>query len=133
MDANPLRYVYLKTLYPGGVSVAPNETVDSRPMNVLVAPNNLGAAKLYFDAQTHLLCRVEETGEVSAYYKNIAEFIDYKKVENVLFPFRIVHSSTAPGGAKTEFRISHVTENVKLEPGIFDRPQAGAVILGGKR
>lgn len=133
MNANPLRYVYLKSLYPSGLSVGPKETLDSKPMDVVVAPNNLGAAKLYFDAQTHLLCKVEETGEVSAYYKNTAEFMDYKKVDNVLFPFRIVHSSTAPGGGKEDLRISKVTNNVHITPGVFSRPQAGAATLGGKR
>jgi hypothetical protein len=133
MNANPLRYVYLKTLYPKGFSLGPKETVDNRPMDVLIAPNNLGATKLYFDAQSHLLCKVEETGDVSAYYKNTAEFADYKKVDDVLFPFRIMHSTNAPGGAKEDFHVSQVINNVPIRAEVFGKPQASAVISGGKR
>jgi len=133
MNANPLRYVYLRALYPGGVSLGPKETIEGKPMDVLLAPNSLGTTKVYFDAQTHLLCRVEESGEVSAYYKNTADFMDYQKVDSVLFPFRIVHSSTSPGEPQEDFRVIQVTHNVKLRPEVFEKPQGGAVIFGGKR
>jgi hypothetical protein len=132
MNANPLRYVYLKSLYPGGVSLGPKETVDGKPMDVLVAPNNLGATKFYFDAQSHLLDKVEESGEASAYFKNTTEFMDYRKVDNVLFPFRIVHSTTAPDAAKEDFHVSQVINNVEVKPGAFAKPQGGPVTFGGK-
>jgi hypothetical protein len=123
MDANPLRYVHLKELYPE-LSSAPSETVEERPMHVIVAPNNLGATKFYFDAETHLLRRVEETGETSAYYKTSTDFLDYKSVNAVQFPFRIVHSTTEPGGAKEEFRVSKVIDNAPLNPAAFNNPRA---------
>jgi hypothetical protein len=133
MNANPLRFVYLKALYPGGVSVAPAATLDEKPMDVLAAPNKLGVTKLYFDAQTHLLCKVEEAGEASAYFKNTTEFLDYKKADNVLFPFRIVRSTTAPDTPKQDFHVSEVTHNLEIKPQTFGKPQAGAVTFGGKR
>jgi hypothetical protein len=132
MDANPLRYVYLKSLYTD-VSVGAREALDGKPMDVLVAPNNLGATKFYFDAQSHLLCKLEETGEVSAYFKNTAEFSDYKPVDGILFPFRITHTTTAVGGSTKEFHVSKVRNNIPVKPEIFEKPQAGAVIFGGKR
>jgi hypothetical protein len=132
MNANPLRYVYLKSLYPGGISLGPKETIDGKPMDVLVAPNNLGATKLYFDAQSHLLDKVEESGEASAYFKNTTEFMDYKKVDNILFPFRILHSTTAPDTVKEDFHVSQVTNNVEIKPGTFAKPQGGPVTFGGK-
>ena len=132
-NANPLRYVYLRSLYPGGITLGPPETLDGKPMDVLVAPNNLGATKLYFDAQSHLLAQVEESGEASAYFKNTTEFMDYKKVDSVLFPFRIVHSTTAPDSRKEDFRISEVTNNVEIRAGVFGKPQGGSVTFGGKR
>jgi hypothetical protein len=122
MDANPLRYIRLKELYPE-LSAAPPETVEERPMHVIVAPNNLGATKFYFDAETHLLRRIEETGETSAYYKTSTDFLDYKSVNGVQFPFRIVHSTTEPGGAKEEFRVSKVVENIPLNPAAFNNPR----------
>jgi hypothetical protein len=133
MNANPLRYVYLKSLYPSGLSLAPKETLDGKPMDVLVAPNNLGATKLYFDAQSHLLDKVEESGETSAYFKNTTEFMDYRKVDNVLFPFRILHSTTAPGSPKEDFHVSQVTNNIEIKPEVFAKPQGGGVTFGGKR
>jgi hypothetical protein len=133
MNANPLRYVYLRSLYPNGVSLGPKEMLDGKPMDVLVAPNKLGATKLYFDAQSHLLRRVEESGEASAYFKNTTEFMDYKKAGNVLFPFRIVHSTTAPDSHKEDFHVNQVTNNIPIKPEVFDKPQGAAVTFGGKR
>ena len=132
MDADPTRYVYLKQLYPEVEAGAP-ETIDGRKMNVLVAPNNIGSTKFYFDATDHMLARIEEFGEISAYYKNVADFTDYRTVDGIKMPFRIVHSSTEPGAATQEIRIEKVTQNGPIKPGMFDRPRGGAVVLGGKR
>jgi outer membrane lipoprotein-sorting protein len=132
IDANPIRYAHLRQLY-SEVNPAPPETVDERKMDVVVAPNNLGATKLYFDAATHLLARVDETGETSAYFKHVTEFLDYKDQDGVKLPFRIVHHSTEPGVGTEELRISKVMQNVPLRPDIFKRPAGGGVILGGKR
>ena len=98
IDADPLRYARLKELYSELAPGAP-ETVDARTMQLIVAPNNLGATKFYFDAETHLLRRIEETGETSAYYRTSTDFLDYKPANAVQFPFRIVHSTSEPGGA----------------------------------
>jgi hypothetical protein len=132
MDANPLRYVHLKDLY-SELNPAPPETLESKPMDVLVAPNNLGATKFYFDSTSHLLFKIEETGETSAYFKTSTEFMNYQQVDGVQFPFRIKHSTTEPGGESEDFRVGKVIDNVDLKPQIFSKPLGGTVIFGGKR
>ncbi|MBV8070445.1 MAG: hypothetical protein JO270_11105 [Acidobacteriaceae bacterium] len=131
-DANPLRYVHLKTLY-SEINPAPPETIDSRKMDVLVAPNELGVTKFYFDAATHLLARIDEIGETSAYYKHGTDFLDYQNVDGIQFPFRIVHRSTEPGSRDQEIRVSKVLQNIEIKPTIFQKPSGVAVTLGGKR
>jgi hypothetical protein len=120
IDANPLRYARLKELY-SELAPAPPETLDARTMDLLVAPNNLGATKFFFDTGTHLLRRIEETGETSAYYKTSTDFLNYTRVNALQFPFRIVHSTTEPGGFKEDFRVSKVINNVELNPAIFSK------------
>ena len=132
MNADPVRYIHLKQLY-FNVQTAPNEVVDSKPMEVLVAPNDLGSTKFYFDAASHLLSRIEDTGETSAYYKHVTEFGDYKEVDGIKFPFRIVHTSTEPGMGAEDIRIKKVIQNLELKPDIFSKPNVGSVVLGGKR
>jgi hypothetical protein len=132
MDANPLRYVHLQRLY-SDLSAAAPENLDGRAMDVLVAPNERGATKFYFDRYTHLLVHIEETGETSAYYKHVTDFDDYKDQDGIKFPFRISHESNEPGGDLEEVRISEVKQNIPLQPQIFSRPLGGSVVLGGKR
>ncbi len=132
IDANPIRYGHLRQLY-SEVNPASPETIDGRKMDVLVAPNDLGATKLYFDASTHLLARVDETGVTSAYFKHVTDFSDYKDQDGVKLPFRIVHHSTEPGVKTEELRISKVMQNVPLKPDIFKKPAGGSVTFGGKR
>jgi len=123
VDANPLRYVRLREMY-SELGPGPLETVDARAMHLVVAPNSLGATKFYFDAGTHLLRRIEETGETSAYFKTSTDFLNYKTVNAVQFPFRIVHSTTEPGGAKEDLRVSKVIENEPVNPAAFSNPRA---------
>ncbi len=132
MNANPLGYVHLKSMY-SDVNVAPPEEVDDRQMDVLTAPNDIGTTKFYFDRSTHLLTRIEELGESSAYYKHVAEFSDYKDVDGVKLPFRIVHRSGEPGGGAHDLRIKDVQQNVELKSTMFSKPNTAGVVLGGKR
>ena len=132
VNADPVRYAHLKSLY-SDVEPAPPERVDDRPMDVLVAPNNIGSTKFYFDAGSHLLARIEEFGVTSAYYKQTTEFENYKNVDGIQFPFLIVHQTTEPGMKDREIKISSVEQNVGLKPEFFSRPQLGAITLGGKR
>jgi hypothetical protein len=131
-NANPVRYAHLKDLY-SEVDPAPPERVDDRMMDVLVAPNNLGSTKFYFDGTSHLLIRIEEFGETSAYYKQLTEFLDYQNVDGIQFPFRIIHTTTEPGIKDREIKISSVDLNVGLKAEFFSRPQLGSVTPGGKR
>ncbi|MDQ2711394.1 MAG: hypothetical protein M3Y24_04025 [Acidobacteriota bacterium] len=132
MDADPLRYVYLKQLYPDVQSGAP-ETVDGRKMDVLQAANDLGSTKFFFDGVSHLLVRIDEKGETSAYFNYVTEFSDYQQVDDVKFPFRIVHDSTEPDAKENELRISQVMQNVPLRPDLFNKPSLSSIVLGGRR
>ena len=131
-NADPVRYAHLRDLYVD-LEAAPAERLDDRPMDVLVAPNNIGATKFYFDAVSHLLVRIQEFGVTSAYYRQVTEFLDYKNVDGIQFPFRIVHTTTEPRVGAEDIRISSVDQNVGLKPEFFTKPQLGAVMLGGKR
>ena len=130
--ANPLRYVDLKRLYPEVQCAAP-ETLEDRRMDVLVSPNDIGSTKFYFDDSSHLLSRIEETGEVSAYFKNVTDFKDYHQIDGIKLPFRVVHNSTEPGSKTEDIRVSKVIQNSPLKPALFAKPAGGAVVLGGKR
>ena len=130
--ANPLRYLHMKDLY-SEVDPAPGEQVDGEAMDVLVAPNNIGSTKFYFDKISHLLVRIEEIGVTSAYYKQVTIFSEFKPVDGVQFPFRIEHRSEEPGGNHQDLRISKVEQNIDLNPEIFAKPQLSNVTLGGKR
>lgn len=132
MNANPVRYAHLHELY-SDVDPAPAERLNGRPMDILVAPNNIGSTKFYFDAATHLLVRIEEFGVTSAYYKQVTQFSEYKAVDGIQFPFRIVHTTTEPGMKDKEIAVSSIIQNVGLKPEFFTKPQVGAVTLGGKR
>jgi hypothetical protein len=132
MDANSVRYVHLKQLY-SDLEAAPPENLDGRQMDVLAAPNELGVTKFYFDQQTHLLTHIEETGKTSAYFKHSTAFMDYKEVDGIKLPFRIVHDSTEPGAKPEDIRISKVINNAPIKPEIFTKPTGAAVVFGGKR
>ncbi len=132
MDANPLRFVHMKDFYTE-LDPAPAQEIDGEKMEVILAPNNIATTKLYFDAATHLLRRVEGNGEVSAYFTNTVEFLDYKEVDGVKLPFHILHSTTEPGGEHTDLRIKTITHNIHLQPEIFSKPIPGQAVMGGKR
>jgi len=132
MEANPLRWVHSKELY-SELDAAMPEDIDGEKMEVLVAPNNLASTKLYFDANTHLLRRVDEKGEISVYFTNTVEYLDYQDLDGVRLPFRIIHSSTEPNSRTEDLRVKEITHNVTLRPEIFSKPVPGQVVLGGKR
>jgi len=132
MEANPLRFVHLKELY-SETNPAPSEEIDGEKMEVIVAPNNLASTKLYFDASTHLLRRVEEKGETSVYFTNTINYLDYKGVDGVQMPYRIVHTTTEPDGHIDDLRVKKITHNVTIQAEMFSKPLPGQVVLGGKR
>ena len=132
MEANQLRYVHSKDFY-SELDPAPSEEIDGEKMDVLVAPNNLAATKLYFDATTHLLRRVDEKGETSAYFTDTLDYLDYREVDGVRLPFRMIHTTTEPNSRAEDLRVKKITHNVTLPPQIFSKPLPGQVVLGGKR
>lgn len=132
IDGDPLRYVHLKQLY-SQIYPAPQKTVDDTLMDVLTMPNDLAQTVLYFDAHTHLLARIDEKGETSAYFTQTVWFENYRSVDGVQFPFRITHKTTDKGGRSEEFRIKNVENNVQLNAEIFSKPQSAKLVFGGKR
>ncbi len=133
MDANPLRYANLKQLYPDVQAAGSAKLETGEMMDVVAADNDRGSTKFYFDSSTHLLARVEETGETSAYFKHVTEFSEYQEVDGVKLPFLIVHSSNEPNAQPREIRISEVLHNVPMKPQLFSKPAQAAVVFGGKR
>ena len=132
IDANPLRYANLRALY-SEINAAPQKTVDDILMDVLVAPNDLAQTIFYFDAKTHLLARMDEKGDTSAYFTTTVWFDDYKPVDGVLFPFRITHKSTDKGVPAEDFRVKKIEQNIDINPEIFSKPQSTNLVFGGKR
>jgi hypothetical protein len=132
IDGNPLRYVHMKQLY-SEIDAAPQKTVDDTLMDVLVAPNDLAQTVFYFDAHTHLLARLEEKGETSAYFTQTVWFEDYQTVDGVQFPFRITHKTSDKGGTSEEFRVKQIEDNISMNPDIFSKPQSTNLVFGGKR
>ncbi len=132
MEANPLRFVHLKDLYEE-LNPAPAEEIDGETMDVIVAPNNVAATKLFFDAKTHLLRRVEEKGDISVYFVNTFDYLDYQEIDGARMPYHIIHSTTEPQGLQEDLRVKEITHNVKLQAEMFSKPLPGQVVLGGKR
>lgn len=132
MDVNSLRYTHLQSLYSELDAASPSQ-IDGHQMDVIAAPNALGSTKFYFDHETHLLARIEEFGETSAYYTHTTDFSDYKKVDGVELPFRILHRTNEPHSSDRDIRISEVQQNMTLAANLFSKPVGGAVVLGGKR
>ncbi len=132
INGNPLRYVNLRQLY-SEINPAPRQTVDGTLMDVLVAPNDLGQTTFYFDAHTHLLARINEKGDTSAYFVHVIWFEDYKPVDGVMFPYLITHKTSDKGGPKEEFRIRSIETNIPLDAEIFSKPQSTKLVFGGKR
>jgi hypothetical protein len=131
-NANPVRYAHLKELYDELAS-QPSERAADRVLDVIISPNNIGSTKFYFDQVTHLLVRIDDFGVTSAYYKHSIEFSDYKNVDGIRLPFRIVYTTNEPGGKTEDIRISSVDQNIELKPEMFTKPRVAAVTLGGKR
>jgi hypothetical protein len=132
LNANPLRFVHIQDFY-SELNPAPAAEIDGEKMEVIVAPNNVAATKLYFDAGSHLLRRVEENGEISAYFTNTVDYLEYQEVDSVRLPFHIVHTTSEPGGHGEDLRVKKITHNLPLQSEIFNKPQPVQVVMGGKR
>jgi len=99
--------------------VLPKEQVAGRDATVVVATPKVGPAmKLYFDPESGLLVRSvvrlnsPEQGEI----EQVSEPSDYRVVDGVKVPFKIVN--TSPGQTVT-ITIAKVENNVTLDDSIF--------------
>lgn len=117
---NPLRFVFLKTLYSRVQLEAP-ESLDSKKMLVISATTEEGITKFYFDPKTHLLVDVAQIsmGPSSSFRRDV-RFKEYRRVDGVSFPFRI--SFTVPDTPTVEIRFSKALQNVSIDPKQFTRP-----------
>jgi hypothetical protein len=130
-DANPIRFIHLKEMY-GDLHVEPPKAGESEGMDVIAAPNHIGATRFFFDRESHLLTRIEDFGVSSAYFKQTTEFLDYAEIDGIKLPRRIKRQSEEPGSSKGDLHLSKVKQNVPLDPGIFRKPDIGKVVSGGK-
>jgi photosynthetic reaction center cytochrome c subunit len=79
-------------------------------------------AKLYFDAQSGLLVRVVRYAESPlGSDPTQTDYADYRKVEDLQFPFRI--TSSQPGTSST-LAIKSIGQNVSIDDAIFAKPFA---------
>jgi hypothetical protein len=131
-QGNPIRFVNIRSMY-SELKVDQDQNVDGQATHVVVAPNNIAATKFFFDSATHLLSRVEEFGDTSAYYKRVLEFSDYQSVDGIRLPFSITETSDEPGAGRIAWTVKNVKHNLTVEPGLFNKPSVGSVISGGKR
>lgn len=129
--ANPLRYTRLADMY-SDLDAAPSENIDGVLMDVVVAQNGIGPSKFFFDHNTHLLVRIEETGDTSAYHKFITLLEDYRAVDNVVMPTRIERKSDDPSAKGIEIRLTDIRQNVQIDPVMFQKPDAGAIVSARK-
>jgi hypothetical protein len=132
INGNPLRYARLRELY-SEINPAPQKTVDDVLMDVLVAPNNLAQTVFYFDARTHLLARIDEKGDTSAYFTQIVWFENYKPDDGVQFPNLITHKTSDKGGPSDVFRVKKIEDNIQIDAESFSKPQSTKLVFGGKR
>ncbi len=130
-DANPIRYIHLKDLYRD-LETGATARLGDKQMDVIVAPNSLGATKFFFDRSDHLLYRIEEFGVASAYFKHIVEFRDYKELDGIKLPVHIVRSTDEPGAEQGDLHLTRITQNGDVPSQSFQRPSVGTVISGGK-
>lgn len=119
--ANALRFVFLKSLYPGVQAAAPG-SAESNGLDVLIASTDDGKRKsFYFDHKTHLLLLIISVVSAGkAYFEHTIHFDDYRTVDGVKYPFRILF--TPSDGSKNEIRISKVLHNVPIQPKQFVHP-----------
>ena len=83
--------------------------------------------------KTHLLRRVEEKGEISVYFTNTFDYLDYQEVRRrpPAIPYHSQHNrARQPRGRPAGKEITH---NVTLKAEMFSKPMPGQVVLGGKR
>ncbi len=130
-DANPIRFVHLRDLYRD-LEVAAPASLEGEALDVLRAPNAIGATQFFFDAKTHLLVRIEEFGVQSAYYKHTIDFEKYQTFDGVKIPTLLVRNSDEPGSEEGKLQFSHIQQNQPLSSELFRKPDIGAVISGGK-
>jgi hypothetical protein len=132
INGNPLRFVNMRQLY-SEVDPAPQVMVDGTLMDVLTVPNDLAKTTFYFDAKTHLLARMDEKGETSAYFTQVTWFENYKPIDGIMFPRLITHKTSDKSGSKEEFRVKSIEDNIPLDAEIFSKPQSTKLVFGGKR
>ena len=99
---------YFPELFVGGTEVLGNKTV------VVLEPVNLDKTyfALYFDTETGLLVRI-------GYYWNLK---DYRPVDGVLFPHRIV---TSRKGGTSTYDFHRVKHNAPFDDAMFAAPESG--------
>ncbi len=131
-NANPVRFAHLHQIYTE-LDSAPRASLDGVAMDVLVSPNHIGSTKLFFDASTHLLRRIEDFGIMSAYYKHVTEFSDYQDFDGLKLPTRIDRETDEPGAETGTIRLSKVKQNIAVKSELFERPDVASSTLGGKR
>ncbi|MCS7209455.1 MAG: hypothetical protein NZ874_07780 [Fimbriimonadales bacterium] len=101
---------------------AKQEKVGGRSAYVITARTPWGAPiKVYLDSQRYLLLRTDMEAAVPQGKLNLTSFYeDYRKVDGVMYPFRI-RQSTA--GIEAVLKVERVRHNAPISDAIFRKPK----------
>lgn len=112
--------LHIRQMFPE-LHVEYPEKIDDRPVNVLFGIcAGRSSVKLYFDEESNLLVRlVQYTDSPLGINAAQIDYADYRLVEGVQIPFRIVRSQP---GNRSEVQWETVRQNIQIDESGFARP-----------
>ncbi len=120
LTSNPLRFVHLKEIYPAA-TLEGESKLDGQPVDVVFTRTWEGERRLFFDAQSHLLIRLEDRLK-SSDKPRLTRFSKYQSFGDIKLPSEI--SQDSPYGPEpTGVRIDKVHFNVTLKDIQFENPR----------
>lgn len=120
LGADIYRDIKLKELYPKMVVVGKDKVADRDVYVIEATPVDAGPEKMYFDAQTGLIVRTDQTAYNAGEEVATQTFLeDYKEVDGLKIPTTI--RQTNPNISFT-MKFSDVKSNVPVEDAKFNKP-----------
>lgn len=120
LTCNPLRFVRLKEIYPGA-TLEGESTLDGQTVDVVLTHTWEGDRRLFFDAQSHFLIRLEDRLK-SSDKPRLTRLSNYRDFGDVKLPVEIAQDSPY-GPEPVGIRIDKVHFNVNLKDIQFENPR----------
>jgi outer membrane lipoprotein-sorting protein len=102
------------------IEMLPNAQIGGRDMVVLLATPKAGSPiRMYLDAETSLIARTVmkvEVPQVGSEVEQTSEFSDYRTVDAVKVPFKVVNTSTLQTLTITLSKVEH---NIAIDEALF--------------